>query len=117
MTILLECGPDRFEAEVLEGGKVSDRNGVNLPDTMLDLPVLTDKDRADLAFGLDQGVDWVALSFVQRAADLDEIRPLIAGRAGLVSKIEKPSALEDIDTIVERSDAIMIARGDLGVES
>lgn len=113
---VVACGSARFKAEVLEGGKVSDRKGVNLPDTVLHLPVLTDKDRADLAFGLEQGVDWVALSFVQRASDLDEIRPLIAGRAGLVSKIEKPSALEEIEAIVERSEAIMIARGDLGVE-
>ena len=107
---------ERIEAEVLEGGKVSDRKGVNLPDTLLELPVLTEKDRADLEFGLDHGVDWVALSFVQRASDLDEIRELIAGRAGLVSKIEKPSALVEIETIVQSSEAIMIARGDLGVE-
>ena len=107
---------DRIDAEVLEGGKLSDRKGVNLPDCVLDLPVLTDKDRADLAFGLSQGVDWVALSFVQRASDLDEITGIIDGRAALVSKIEKPSALEDIEAIVAKSDAIMIARGDLGVE-
>lgn len=107
---------ERIEAEVLEGGKVSDRKGINLPDTLLELPVLTEKDRADLEFGLDHGVDWVALSFVQRASDLDEIRELIAGQAGLVSKIEKPSALAEIEAIVRSSDAIMIARGDLGVE-
>lgn len=108
--------PDRIEAEVLEGGQISDRKGVNLPDTLLDLPVLTEKDRRDLEFGLAHGVDWVALSFVQKASDLDEITRIIDGRAGLVAKIEKPSALEDIDAIVARSDAIMIARGDLGVE-
>ncbi|WP_299846937.1 pyruvate kinase [uncultured Paracoccus sp.] len=108
--------PDRIEAEVLEGGKISDRKGVNLPDTVLDLPVLTEKDRRDLEFGLAHGVDWVALSFVQKASDLDEITRIIDGRAGLVAKIEKPSALEDIDAIVAKSDAIMIARGDLGVE-
>lgn len=107
---------EKIEAEVLEGGKLSDRKGINLPDTVLDLPVLTEKDRADLEFGLAQGVDWIALSFVQRASDLDEILPLIDGRAGLVSKIEKPSALEEIEAIVAKSDAIMIARGDLGVE-
>lgn len=107
---------DRIEAEVLEGGKVSDRKGVNLPDCVLDLPVLTAKDRADLGFGLAHGVDWVALSFVQKASDLDEITALINGRAGLVSKIEKPSALDEIEAIVAKSDAIMIARGDLGVE-
>ena len=107
---------ERIEAEVLEGGKVSDRKGVNLPDTLLELPVLTEKDRADLEFGLDHLLCMVALSFVQRASDLDEIRELIAGRAGLVSKIEKPSALVEIETIVQSSEAIMIARGDLGVE-
>ena len=106
----------QIEAEVLEGGKVSDRKGVNLPDCVLDLPVLTEKDRKDLKFGLEHGVDWVALSFVQRATDLDEITAIIDGRAGLISKIEKPSALEDIDAIVDKSDAIMVARGDLGVE-
>lgn len=108
--------PDRIEAEVIEGGKVSDRKGVNLPDTVLDLPVLTEKDRRDLDFGLLHGVDWVALSFVQNASDLDEITRIIDGRAGLVAKIEKPSALDDIVEIVRKSDAIMIARGDLGVE-
>lgn len=107
---------DRIEAEVLEGGTVSDRKGVNLPDTVLDLPVLTAKDRRDLEFGLEQGVDWVALSFVQKASDLDEITAIIAGRAGLIAKIEKPSALIEIDEIVRKSDAVMIARGDLGVE-
>lgn len=113
---VVSADAERIEAEVLEGGKVSDRKGINLPDTLLELPVLTEKDRADLEFGLDHGVDWVALSFVQRASDLDEIRELIAGRAGLVSKIEKPSALVEIETIVQSSEAIMIARGDLGVE-
>ncbi len=106
----------RLDAEVLEGGRVSDRKGVNLPDCVLDLPVLTEKDRADLEFGLAQGVDWVALSFVQKATDLAEITRIIDGRAGLISKVEKPSALEDIDAIIAKSDAIMIARGDLGVE-
>jgi pyruvate kinase len=105
-----------IEAEVLEGGKVSDRKGVNLPDCVLDLPVLTEKDCADLQFGLANGVDWVALSFVQKATDLDQITTIIDGRAGLISKIEKPSALGDLEAIVAKSDAIMIARGDLGVE-
>lgn len=106
----------RIDAEVLEGGKISDRKGVNLPDTVLDLPVLTEKDRRDLTFGLSHGVDWVALSFVQNASDLDEITGIIDRRAGLVAKIEKPSALDDIQAIVGKCDAIMIARGDLGVE-
>ncbi|WP_197054821.1 pyruvate kinase [Paracoccus sp. PAMC 22219] len=113
---VLSVRPDQIDAEVLEGGTVSDRKGVNLPDTVLDLPVLTAKDRSDLEFGLSQGVDWVALSFVQKASDLDEITQLVDGRAGLIAKIEKPSALNDIDAIVPRADAVMIARGDLGVE-
>lgn len=113
---VIDSSEGRIEAEVLEGGNVTDRKGVNLPDTVLELPVLTEKDRADLEFGLSEGVDWVALSFVQRASDLDVIRPLIRDRAGLVSKIEKPSALDEIEEIVRKSDAIMIARGDLGVE-
>jgi pyruvate kinase len=113
---VVERQNDRFEAEVLEGGTVSDRKGVNLPDCVLNLPVLTEKDRADLAFGLENEVDWVALSFVQHADDLNEIKSIIAGRAGLIAKIEKPSALTDIEQIVSRADGIMIARGDLGVE-
>lgn len=113
---VLSVRPDQIDAEVLEGGTVSDRKGVNLPDTVLDLPVLTAKDRGDLEFGLSQGVDWVALSFVQKASDLDEITQLVDGRAGLIAKIEKPSALNDIDAIVRKADGVMIARGDLGVE-
>ena len=113
---VIETAPDRIEAEVLEGGKISDRKGVNLPDTILDLPVLTEKDRRDLEFGLAEGVDWIALSFVQRARDLEEITQIIAGRAGLIAKIEKPTALDEIEDIVRKSDAIMVARGDLGVE-
>ncbi len=107
---------DRLDAEVLDGGRVSDRKGVNLPDCVLDLPVMTRKDRADLEFGLEHGVDWIALSFVQKASDLDEITTIISGRAGLIAKIEKPTALEEIEDIVRKADAIMIARGDLGVE-
>ena len=103
-------------ARVLVGGLVKDRKGVNLPGTVLKLSPLTAKDRADLAFGLDLGMDWVALSFVQTAADMIEGRALIGGRAGVMAKIEKPSALDAIDDIVRLSDAIMVARGDMGVE-
>ncbi|OIQ32565.1 MAG: pyruvate kinase [Alphaproteobacteria bacterium MedPE-SWcel] len=113
---VVEKSEGRLEAEVLEGGRISDRKGVNLPDCVLDLSVLTEKDRADLDFGLAHGVDWVALSFVQKASDLDEITRIIDGRAGLISKIEKPSALDEIEAICQKSDAIMVARGDLGVE-
>ncbi len=107
---------ERIEAEVLAGGEISERKGVNLPDTMLDLSPLTSKDREDLAFGLSLGVDWVALSFVQRAGDLMEARALIGDRAALMAKIEKPSAIGQIGDILRFSDAIMVARGDLGVE-
>jgi pyruvate kinase len=110
------CGDDFVDATVVNGGVVSDRKGVNLPDTMLDLSPITDKDRADLAFGLELGVDWVAFSFVQRPSDLMEAHQLVGGRAGVLAKIEKPLALAQIDDIVRLADAIMVARGDLGVE-
>ncbi|KVK61447.1 hypothetical protein L907_21525 [Agrobacterium sp. C13] len=113
---LLRVGADELEAEVIFGGAISDRKGVNIPGTVLDISPLTTKDRSDLAFGLDLGVDWVALSFVQKPGDLIEARGLIVERAGLVAKIEKPSALEKIDDIISLSDALMVARGDLGVE-
>ncbi|GJE58274.1 pyruvate kinase [Methylobacterium trifolii] len=103
-------------AEVVNGGTISNRKGVNLPGTLLDLSPLTEKDRADLAFGLDLGVDWVALSFVQKPSDVIEARALIGDRAGIMSKIEKPQALERIEDIIRLSDAVMVARGDLGVE-
>lgn len=105
-----------FVAQVVVGGRLSDRKGVNLPDTDLTLSALTRKDREDLAFGLALGVDWVALSFVQRASDVSELRTLVAGRAGILAKIEKPNAITDLDAIVAQSDAVMVARGDLGVE-
>ncbi|TBW40712.1 pyruvate kinase [Siculibacillus lacustris] len=105
-----------IDAQVINGGVISNRKGVNLPGTVLDVSPLTAKDRKDLAFGLELGVDWVALSFVQKPSDVIEARSLIGDRAGLVSKIEKPSALESIDEIIALSDAIMVARGDLGVE-
>lgn len=113
---VIDVAEDMIDCNVMVGGPISDRKGVNLPDTVLDLPVLTKKDRLDLEFGLQHGVDWVALSFVQSASDLDQIRSLIEGRAGLVAKIEKPSALLDLENIIEKSDALMVARGDLGVE-
>jgi pyruvate kinase len=109
-------GDDFIEAKVIIGGVISNRKGVNLPGTVLNLSPLTAKDRADLDFGLKLGVDWVALSFVQKPSDVIEARGLIDGRAGLVAKIEKPSALDHIDDIVRIADAIMVARGDLGVE-
>jgi pyruvate kinase len=113
---VMGLGSDFIKARVVTAGKVSNRKGVNLPGIMLDLSPLTAKDRADLAFGLELGVDWIALSFVQRPSDMIEARALIGERAGLLAKIEKPSALEYIEDIVRLSDAVMVARGDLGVE-
>ena len=102
--------------EVLTGGELSDRKGVNVPDAVLPVSALTDKDRKDLTFALEQEVDWVALSFVQRPEDVAEARRLIGGKAALLAKIEKPAAIERLDEILELSDAVMVARGDLGVE-
>ncbi|MEZ5648805.1 MAG: pyruvate kinase [Alphaproteobacteria bacterium] len=109
-------GADFAETVVAVGGKLSDRKGVNVPGTVLGLSPITDKDRRDLNFALELGVDWIALSFVQRAEDLAEARRLIAGRAALITKLEKPSAVADLDRLIELSDGIMVARGDLGVE-
>ncbi len=111
-----KCGKDFAEVEVEVGGKLSDRKGVNVPDVVLPLSPLTKKDRADLRFGLDMGADWVAMSFVQRPEDVAELRKLIGGRAKLMAKLEKPAAIERLEEIVELSDAVMVARGDLGVE-
>ncbi|MCO5731948.1 pyruvate kinase [Rhizobium sp. SSA_523] len=102
---------------VVAGTSISDRKGVSLPDTLLGVGVLTDKDRADLdAVLATNQADWVALSFVQRPEDLAEVRKISQGRVGLMSKIEKPQAIERIEEIIELSDALMVARGDLGVE-
>lgn len=109
-------GEDFAETLVVNGGPLSDRKGVNVPGVVLPLSALTDKDRADLAFGLQLGVDWVALSFVQRPEDIVEIRALIEGRAGIVAKLEKPAAIASLEAIVAETDAVMVARGDLGVE-
>jgi pyruvate kinase len=108
--------PDGAEAFVEVGGVLKDRKGVNLPDTLLPLSAMTDKDKADLEVALSLGVDWIALSFVQRADDVAELRKLVRGRAGVLAKIEKPKAIESLDAILELSDALMVARGDLGVE-
>jgi pyruvate kinase len=97
-------------------GRLTDRKGINLPGRALPISALTEKDRADLKQALDLGVDYVALSFVQRPEDVAEARTLIDGRAGVIAKIEKPSAVEHLDEIIRLSDALMVARGDLGVE-
>src|SRR5262245_36706724 len=111
-----KCGRDFAECEVVIGGKLSDRKGVNVPDVVLPLSPLTAKDRADLQFGIDLGCDWVAMSFVQRPEDVAELRKLIGGRAKVIAKLEKPAAIDRLDEIIELSDAVMVARGDLGVE-
>jgi pyruvate kinase len=110
------CGEDFAETTVATGGRVSDRKGVNVPGAVLPISALTDKDRQDLQVGLDLGVDWVALSFVQRPEDVAEARRLIAGRAAVLVKLEKPAAIERLEELIELADAVMVARGDLGVE-
>ena len=107
---------DAVDTCVIAGGELSDRKGVNVPEAVLQLSPLTEKDRRDLAFGLQLGVDWVALSFVQRPEDIVEARELIQGKAFLMAKIEKPSAVQHLEEIARLCDAIMVARGDLGVE-
>lgn len=107
---------DRGEATVVIGGEIKDRKGVNLPDTILPIPALTAKDRSDLDAALNLGVDWIALSFVQRAEDVAELKKLARGKAGVLAKIEKPKALEALPALLELTDSLMVARGDLGVE-
>ena len=111
-----DCGNDFAETKVIAGGEISDHKGVNVPDVTLEMSPLTEKDLEDLRYGLQMGVDWVALSFVQRPADVAEARKLVAGRAGIMAKLEKPMVLDSLEEIIEQSDAIMVARGDLGVE-
>jgi pyruvate kinase len=105
-----------IDAVVEVGGTISERKGVNLPNLVLPMSPMTAKDRRDLDYGLALGVDWVALSFVQHAHDIAELRKLVAGRAAVMAKLEKPAAIEHLDEIIEQSDGIMVARGDLGVE-
>jgi pyruvate kinase len=109
-------GSDHAITRVEVGGRLSDRKGVNVPGVVLPISPLTEKDLEDLHFALAMGVDWVALSFVQRPEDVDDARKLIGGRALVMSKLEKPAAIDRLESIVQRSDAVMVARGDLGVE-
>jgi pyruvate kinase len=111
-----ECGAEWAETRVVIGGTLSDHKGVNVPSAVLDLSPLTEKDHRDLRFGLELGVDWVALSFVQRPDDVAEARKIVGGKAGILVKLEKPSAIDHLDGIIELADALMVARGDLGVE-
>ncbi len=113
---VLDHDGDRIETEVVVGGALSNSKGLNVPDVVLPMAALTPKDISDLHFAVEQGVDWIALSFVQRPEDLAEARKLIGGKAALLAKIEKPSAVARLEEIVEQCDGVMVARGDLGVE-
>jgi len=117
----IELRVEKFNAEsadtiVVNGGVLSDRKGVNVPGVVLPLSALTEKDRQDLAFGLSLGIDWVALSFVQRVEDIREIKEIVQGRARIIAKLEKPAAISQLEPIIREADAVMVARGDLGVE-
>jgi len=112
-----DCGNDFAQTKVIVPGKLSERKGVNVPDVTLPISALTEKDKKDALFGVEIGVDWIALSFVQKAEDIQELRSLIGeDTAKVMAKIEKPAALSDFDRIVEEVDGVMVARGDLGVE-
>ncbi len=114
---VIEASEDRILCSAEVGGVIMDRKGVNVPDAVVPIPALTEKDRRDLAFAVDQGADWIALSFVQRPEDVAEARRLIGGSGtALMAKIEKPAAVDRIEEIIELADGIMVARGDLGVE-
>jgi pyruvate kinase len=113
---VLQADAGHIVSEVMVGGPVSDNKGVNVPDVVVPIPALTEKDRDDLKFALEQRTDWVALSFVQRPEDVAEARTLIGDRAALLAKIEKPAALDRLNDIIALADAVMVARGDLGVE-
>lgn len=117
---VIEASKDAILCSAEVGGVIMDRKGVNVPDAVVPVPALTEKDRRDLAFALEQGADWIALSFVQRPEDVAEARRLMGGpngpQAALMAKIEKPAAIDRLDEIIELADAVMVARGDLGVE-
>ncbi len=113
---VLSKGSDHIQAEVISGSSLSNNKGLNVPGIVLPIAALTEKDKKDLDRALDMNVDWVAQSFVQRPEDVSEAKVLIAGRARLMIKLEKPSALEHLDEMLEIADGVMLARGDLGVE-
>ena len=110
------CGSGFADTRCLVGGTLSDRKGVNVPNAVLPLSAITEKDRVDLSFALEHGADWIAFSFVQRPDDVAEGRKLVGGRAGVMVKLEKPSAIQHLGEIIEIADGLMVARGDLGVE-
>jgi pyruvate kinase len=101
---------------VVTGGVVSDRKGVNVPSVLLPVAAMTPKDRGDLELGLALGIDWVVVFFVQRPQDFHDVRAIVRERAGVLAKLEKPAAIEALDAIVQAADALMVARGDMGVE-
>jgi len=111
-----KAGADRIVAEVQVGGPLASRKGISLPDTLLPISPLTEKDHKDLQFLLGIGVDWIALSFVQRGQDVEEAREIIGDRAAIMVKVEKPQAIDDLNAIISSADGFMVARGDLGVE-
>ena len=111
-----EIGPEYINTTVEVGGALSNRKGLNVPDVVIPIAALTEKDRSDLAFALEQGVDWIAMSFVQRPEDVAEGKKLIGNKAALLAKIEKPAAIGRLEEILELADGVMVARGDLGVE-
>ncbi|MGN0919293.1 MAG: pyruvate kinase [Alphaproteobacteria bacterium] len=113
---VIKADKNKIQTKIIVGGTLSDHKGVNVPDVVLPISALTPKDKKDLSFALKAGVDWVCLSFVQTAEDIRQARKIIEGKAGILAKIEKPSAVENINEIVKEADAIMVARGDLGVE-
>ena len=114
--IVRETAPDAITAEVTVGGPLASRKGISLPDTILPFGAMTDKDRRDLEHAVNLGADWIGLSFVQRAEDVAEARKLTRGRGAIMTKVEKPAAIQHLGAILELSDALMVARGDLGVE-
>lgn len=119
MEILSTNGKDQVECTVIQGGPLSSKKGLNLPNTKVSLPSLSEKDLSDLHFALGENVDWIGLSFVRTAKDVSELREIINStekHAKIVAKIEKPEALDEIDGIISATDAVMVARGDLGVE-
>ena len=119
LEVIKTDGKAEIEALVIHGGILSSKKGVNFPNTKISMPSLTDKDKEDLEFALEQNVDWIGLSFVRNAQDIIELKAIINeknGKAKVIAKIEKPEAIEDIDNIITESDGLMVARGDLGVE-
>ena len=114
--VVEKASPTQAVTRVTVGGRLSSRKGVSLPDTIIPVSAMTEKDRSDAEAAADAGVDWIALSFVQRPEDMAELRKIVRGRALALAKIEKPQALSRLEEIIEASDAIMVARGDLGVE-